>query len=547
MAEVGIRPGNAAVDAVANPSAARGGTLRVVSAGDVDSLDPGRTYYVYGWVLQRLFQRTLVAFAPAPGVLGRRVVPDLAEGLGEPADGGRRWTYRLRPDVYFEDGSPIRSDDIRHAIERLFARDVINGGPAYLLDLLDDGGGYAGPYGAGHPELATIRTPDARTVEFHLNAPFADFDYLMALPTSTPVPRAHDTGRTYGSRPMASGPYRIVRYEPGRQLLLERNPAWNRATDPVRTAPCDRVEVTMGLSPAELCDRLFSGAADVSLDTSVQGAAQQRLLGDPMIAAYADNPATGIVRFLSVQTGVPPFGDVHARRAVRYALDKCALQAARGGPVVGGDIASSMAPPGLLAGAVTGPVDDGRPRLDLARAELAAAGLPDGFETVIATVPQGKAPLVAEEVRRCLARVGIAATVRPIEQGAYFRDHLGIPERVRAEGLGLAVVAWAADFPTGYGFFHSIVDGRNILARGNQNWAELNDPVVNELLDRARSTLSAADRDALWERIDRRVTESAALLPFLHDRSLWYRNPRVTNAYVLGSLGLYDLQAMGVR
>src|SRR5690606_14077680 len=86
---------NAAVGAVVNPSRRRGGTLRLASSADVDSLDPARTYYVWVWLLQRLLNRTLMAYPTEAGPKGLTPVPDLAEAPGEVSADGLTWTYRL--------------------------------------------------------------------------------------------------------------------------------------------------------------------------------------------------------------------------------------------------------------------------------------------------------------------------------------------------------------------------------------------------------------------------------------------------------------------
>ena len=62
------------------------------------------------------------------------------------------------------------------------------------------------------------------------------------------------------------------------------------------------------------------------------------------------------------------------------------------------------------------------------------------------------------------------------------RSYIGSPANVKNQGIGIAVAGWGADFPTGYGFFNSIVNGANILPTGNSNYASLNDPTVNAIL-----------------------------------------------------------------
>ena len=96
---------NAAMTKVFNPSDKKGGTIRLANAGDWDTLDPGETYYGYSWNFLRLYGRSLVMFKPAPGKESNELVPDLAEALGVPTDGGKTWTYKLRKGVKYEDGT----------------------------------------------------------------------------------------------------------------------------------------------------------------------------------------------------------------------------------------------------------------------------------------------------------------------------------------------------------------------------------------------------------------------------------------------------------
>ena len=145
----------------------------------------------------RLYTRQLVAFAPKPGPAGARVVPDLATAPGRTTDGGRTWTYTLRPGLRWSDGRPLTSADVKYGIERLFASDVITGGPTWAVQLLDDRAApYDGPY-RDKGGLRSIATPDARTITFTLKQPVGDFPYIVSLPTTAPVPPSRDTGPLY--------------------------------------------------------------------------------------------------------------------------------------------------------------------------------------------------------------------------------------------------------------------------------------------------------------------------------------------------------------
>jgi peptide/nickel transport system substrate-binding protein len=545
---------NAAVRGITDPTDEPGGTLRLARTDDFDSLDPGNTYYAYTWNFLRFIGRTLVTFDTAPGRAGQRLVPDLAEALGEVSDGGCTWIYRLRPGLRFEDGSPVTAADVKYAIARSnYGTDVLGNGPTYFRHLLgtDYGGPWAEPDMDGPDGPATIETPDERTVVFRLRHPFAGLDLLATMPSTTPVPRRVDTGALYTRRPVATGPYRVARYERGRLAVLERNPHWDPATDPVRRQRADRIEVTLGVAPHEVDRMLLDGKAHVDLaGFGVQPSTQERILADPVLLANADNPLTGFTWLYCISSRIAPFDDVHCRRAVQHATDKAAMQAAYGGPV-GGDLATGILPPTLdgyepFDRYPVGP--DGTGDLAAARAELAAAGRPGGFRTRIAARRDRlKEYRAAEALAAGLARVGIEAEVLGFPSGDYFEHYGGCPSYLREHGIGIVMFGWGADFPDGYGFLQQIVDGRAIKTHGNQNMGELDDRRINALLDQGAACADPTRRAEIWRRIDRLAMEHAVLVPYLYPRSLLYRHPDVRNAYVTGAYGMYDYVGMGVR
>jgi len=162
---------NAAITGVVNASTTKGGTLNLWSSQDADSWDPARGYYAFVWNLNRLYTRKLVDYAAQPGKDGLKLVPDLASAEPQISADKLTYTFKLRSGLKFDDGSPITSKDIKYGVERIFASDVITGGPVYLKDLLDQGQNYPGPYKDTAPDklgLKTVQTPDDSTVVFTL-------------------------------------------------------------------------------------------------------------------------------------------------------------------------------------------------------------------------------------------------------------------------------------------------------------------------------------------------------------------------------------------
>ncbi len=532
---------------IRQPSTTPGGTLRLVT-GAVDSLDPQRSYSPGVWNVMRLYTRQLVAFAPGPAPAGARVVPDLATAPGRTTDGGRTWTYTLRPGLRWQDGSPLTSADVKYGIERLFASDLITGGPSWAVPLLDNRTTpYDGPY-ADRRGLASIATPDARTVRFTLTRPFADWDQVLALPAASPVRQRADTGADYGDKPLSSGPYQIAAQADDGTVTFVRNRYWSRATDPVRTALPDKVVLQTDVVPAERDRRVLSGAADADVSGSgVQQDAAAKVLADPALTARTDDPTTGTVRFVAMPASVGPFGDVHCRRAVQYAMDKAAVKDALGGPYAAA-LATTLWPrvlPGYPAAAPYRTGVGNRGDLEAARRELGLCGKPDGFRTTLGTVDDGRGKVAADVVVRSLARVGIVAVPKQYPRGAFLASVAGSPAAVRADGLGLLVAEWAPDFPSPYAFLDPLVDGRSVRTSANPNVAELSGD--EEAVDTATATLNPVQATAAWRRVAATAMQTAGYAPLVEDRAVLIGSARVRNAYVQPAYRGYDLASLGVE
>ncbi|MFH8370090.1 ABC transporter substrate-binding protein [Streptomyces sp. NPDC018031] len=540
---------DAAVDKVVNPSSKKGGTLRLATAGDADSWDPARAYYGWVWNMQRLYSRTLLTYDAKPGAKGLELVPDLAEARPEVSPDGKTYTVRIRSGLKFEDGTPITSSDIKYAIERTFAVEVLTGGPTYFKELLDQGQKYRGPYqDSGGKGLSSVEVPDDRTLVFRLKAPDSRFPHLLALGATAPVPKSKDTRERYGSKPVASGPYRFDSYSPGEKLVLVRNPHWNPATDPVRRALPDRVELTVS-APDEVAAQLLAGTVD--LDASQSGLPPQasaKLLADPKLKANADAPFSGNVRNVAMVSKVAPFDNEHCRKAVLYAADTADLQTAQGGATAGSR-QGNLLPPTIPGSDDYDPFDltAGKSRIARAKEELARCGRPNGFDTKL-VVSNGRPKDVAsaEALRQSLKAAGIKVEIEQADFATYI-DIVGSPSEVKDKGYGLIMAGWVSDFPQGSGFLQPLADGRLIHPSGNTNRAQVDDPEINALFDQATAETDPEKVTEVYRTLNHKLTDGAYYLPVAALKTLNYRNPRLTNVYVSRTYGMVDLQAVGVR
>ena len=292
----------------------RGGTLRLLSSAWFGTIDPALSYPAAPALFTEATYDTLVTFQRTGGSGGLQLVPDLALALPTPQAGGTQYTFVLRPGLRYSNGTPVRPQDFRYALERVF---VLNprrarSSPGFSARMRA---------AAAHPVTCPARiTVDdhARTVTFHLTAPDGDFLYKLAFPFTAPVPAsvpAHDVGT---SPVPATGPYMITRDIPGREVDLARNPEfrqWSAAAQPDGFP--DRIVWKFGLTPAQEVAAIEAGRADWMADPPPDVAS--------LVARYDSqvhiNPLPGIA-YVAFNVTVPPFNDTKVRQAVSLAADR---------------------------------------------------------------------------------------------------------------------------------------------------------------------------------------------------------------------------------
>src|SRR4051794_21592831 len=165
-----------------------GGDLSILTSQTEISFDPAKSQSLAITSLG-LVERRLTTWDITPGQEAKPVA-DLATDTGTPSDGGKTWTYTLKDGLLYDDGTPITSGDIKYGIERSFAPEL-SGGLGYHKSLLAGAENYLGPYKG--KELASIETPDDKSIVFKLNTPYGDWPWIASMPAFSPVPKAKDT------------------------------------------------------------------------------------------------------------------------------------------------------------------------------------------------------------------------------------------------------------------------------------------------------------------------------------------------------------------
>jgi peptide/nickel transport system substrate-binding protein len=509
---------------------ARGGTLRVLSGEPEVFLD---TAHAFAGPLLRAYARTLYSYNLAGPPEQRTVpVPDIASGPPQLSADRRTYTFTLRSGVRYAPpvDREVTAADFITAIERLYDKESPSGGQQFANLIAG-----ATAFGAGKATgISGLAAPDPRTLQLTLNQPAGDFLWILTLSFFAPVPKEYAAGYGVGARydgyVVGAGPYKVATYIPGETVVLDRNPNWDPATDPLRKAWVDRIQVKFGLTVPAIQRAIDRGQADLSLTSHVPQTRVAALLADPERSRRLAVKPTGSALHLVLGTnpGAGAIADVRVRRAVNYAIDKVAYRDA---------VAGRFAPTGELASTILAPTSLGYRAYDLyptpggrgdpakARALLAAAGYPRGLTMSFVTFGSGQLAAGNKAIEDSLARAGIRLKVKHFRPADLHAKSLALPEKRLEHQLGHS--GWVNGWP-GDNARDTIEPQFDSRLHGiGGNFSEYSSPAVNRLIDRALAEPDPARRAALWAETDRRIMRDAPIVPLLWQTYAFQWAPRV--------------------
>ncbi len=512
----------------------KGGTLHIYNQNDVDYLDTALGYYTVTLALQRAYARTLYSWdIDKTGEAHSIPVPDLADGEAKISGNNTVFAFKVRKGVRWAPPATgeVTPDDFVYAVERMF--DKTNPSPGQSYALLIEG---ADDFAAGKAKTISGIAVSGDTVTYTLKKPAPDFLSIVTLPFFAPVPRDYASkfkvGPDYGKHIVGSGPYTLKSYTPEKSIELVRNTNWDPATDPLRKAWVDKIEMRIGLEPDAIQQAIERGDADLSLDSQPPNAALQRLSTDPALKQRFSVETTGCIRYFALGTDkrAGDISDVRVRQAINYAIDKVAIQRVRGGPMAG-DPASTILTPTLLGyqkfDLYATPDSKGDP--EKAKQLLAQAGFPNGITLTYVGPDSGKGDAVNTAVQASLERASIKLKIRKYAGSSVYTDSLQKTADRAKHQIGQA--AWCPDYP-GDGtrsFMVPLVDGRSIQPTGNNNYGEYNNPAVNTEIDQALAEPDRDKRAALWAEVDHQAMQDAMWAPFLYDKTQFFWSARTRN------------------
>jgi len=486
---------------LAMPSdASKGGTLTVLTNQVPAYLDPTQAYFTDSTaILSDLVTRSLTQYAYNEKTNDMQLIPDMATDLGRPSSDNKSWTFTLRPGLKFEDGTPVKAEDVAYAVKRSFAIAELPEGPTYNTTFFLDGDKYKGPFkDKGAYNGVVVKGND---ITIKMRRPFTDMDYYASFPSFTAIPQAKDNPQTYGNHPIATGPYKFVNYKAGSELTLTKNTNWDPSTDPGRIQAVDGWDFKFGQDTAKLENVIINdnGTAKTTLTyDDVSASSYRQIAQDKARLVTGTSPCT-FMWYLDMTK----IKDVNVRRAVGYAYPyKAAWKA--GGEIIGVTRVpgTSILPPGTAGRVEYDALGNKGSETDPAKAKqlLAKAGFKPGqFEIKFLFASDDDLSVAAKnEIVKGLQAGGFKATPIASTSETIRTDRTDpkSPINVRSSG-------WCSDWPTGGSWFPAQWAGSLVGLDGMPNLANFKQKDMDDQQDHILDTMTPQQAAPAWGQFDK--------------------------------------------
>ena len=371
----------------------KGGVLKLAFTADPAGFDPAMGPSGMSHVVIEQVYSTLMSLNP-----DAQPYPDLAESFKTSAD-GLEYTFMLRKGVKFHNGDELTAEDVKFTFDRL----------------RKPGSGYS--YASQVETIKDVAVVDTHTVKFTLTVETGPFLTYMAFPGSSIVPKKLvDSGHDLNAKPIGSGPFKFVSYQPRSMVMFEKNKDFYETGKPY----VDALEMHLIADVTALTNAVLSGTVNFSNEIppkdwqivkSTPGITGQTLEGSRFYWLIPNNT-------------VKPFDDPKVRQAVAHVINREAIVAGtffgQATAILGGTIPEwNWGYAGLK---VFKPQGD----IEKAKALLAEAGHPDGFETTMTLVSSFPAMVaMAPIIQANFASIGIKATISTMEVPRFWDEVWG--------------------------------------------------------------------------------------------------------------------------
>jgi len=541
---------NAKTGTGGDKGATKGGTLTYYIRSALEHTDPQRTYIgrdITNW--SRTVYRSLVTFPISEDVkTSTTPVPDLATDTGTSSEGGKIWKFTVKDGVKWEDGKPITCEDFKYGASRVFATDVITGGPNYLLTYLDIPEGkdglpiYTGPYNSspeGKAAFDKAVTCDGNTITYTFKKPWADFPLAIAsLHMMDPYRQDKDQGEKSNYVIFSNGPYKLEggTWDKNKGGTLVRNENYDPSTDStkVREALPDKIVFDIGKTAEQITDQLI---ADSGQDkTAVTEARIPSSYYSQITGKIADRSVTVTSPYTDYL--VPNFNkmtNLQVRQALAASTDDTAWVAAGGGDKAYTEATDIVNP------AVKGyqkdlfPGGSGDP--DKSKQLLQQAGVQTPYPITFTYPSTPTADKQASALKEGWEKGGFKVTLKGVANQDVYYTNIQNP----GQDADLVWAGWGADWPSAITVTAPLFDSRPNLTKNSngQDYGHYKSDEFNALVDQAQAATDLDQQTSVLQDADKVLAKDVAYIPidtaifyFLHGSGIKnYMNTAASNGY----------------
>ncbi len=434
-------------------------------------------------VMDNLFE-TLVDFSEDPKHPAE-LIPCLATSWEESQD-RLAWTFHLRPNVSFHDGTPFDAEAAKFSLDRL-----VFGG---------EWGPQTAPYRGNFVDVKKLEVVDSKTLMIHLKRPsvvllrnLAMFCASIVSPTAV-----KKEGRRFGNRPVGTGPYRLHSWKKDVRVTLTRNEKWWGGFQPklktivflqIRDWPSRRVQLEAG--EIHMVDNVVF--QDIENLKKARGVEVQ--VRDGMNVCY-----------ITLNNEKPPFDRPEVRKAVAMAVDRARI-------VDRGYFGFAKAAFDLIPPTIPAHSENVAPKLDLSLAKslLTKAGIKPGTVVELRVMNNPRPYLmepdkVAEILRDQLAQIGLVVRIKKLDWAAYLK---GLQQGEHQ----MALIGWTTDNGDPDNFYGPLLSGDLV---GGTNYSRMRNASFDVLLRQARGISDSVARRAEYQKIQKILREQCPLVPLVY-------------------------------
>jgi peptide/nickel transport system substrate-binding protein len=547
-----------------------GGTLRFVTTGDFDHIDPLSGYFTGDVQMQRAFARQLVINPPSNNYdTAISVAPDIAKVVPSKSNGGisadgLTYTFHLRSDAMWNSSPPravVAGDFVREF--KAMCNPVLGvGNPLYYVPVIAGMSKYCDEYAKAVKSTATasqlasfqnshtisgVSAPDKTTLVIKLVQPASDFlNILASLGFTDARPVEYDSylpdSPQFRQHTLSDGPYAITSYTPTKQVVFTKNPAWTQASDPIRHQYVNKIVMNEGQSSATAAQQeLQGGSADLSWDIAFppENIPSMQSTHDPNFAIYGGHITNPYLVF-NVSAG--PAKNLALRKAIEYGIDKVAIAKTYGGTALN-PILSTVIPPGNIGykpyNLYPTPGNNGDP----AKCKQMLAGTPyaNGVTLTMAYRNNGNHPALFAAVQAALAKCGIKVNGKVFNGSGAFYPFMEDPANAKADKWDIGEPGWVPDWYGNNGRTSvQPLFGTNCV-NPTTNMGCYSNPSVDSDISKALSSADVTTAANYWHQADVQIMKDAAIVPFMNNNVPLYHSSRVKNAIYMPGAQQFDV------